>query len=429
MNVVQFGSDATAEKIRLLTPPARSVEDDVRAIVEEVRDGGDEALRRLTERFDRAEVAGDLVVPLNEIELAVSTLEPEVLGALKTAIANVRTVAEAQLHDPVAVDLPDGQRVVYDEVPVRRAAAYIPGGRAPYPSTVVMCAVVARVAGVEELVVCAPPGPEGRAHPTILAACHLCGVTEVYRAGGAQAVAAMAYGTESIRPVDVIVGPGNAYVQEAKRQVAGVVGIDGINGPSELVVVATDGADPELLALDLLAQAEHGPDSLLVAVSPDVGLLEAIRDAVDSLAPARATVTEAPLALVESASAAAAVGLADQLAPEHVELAGEEAEALADRVRTAGCVYVGRDGATAFGDYVAGSNHVLPTGGAARFASGLGVASFRRRMSRVSFSPGSAARLAPAGAALARAEGFPVHGESMERRAGGRGSDEAAAPQ
>jgi histidinol dehydrogenase len=417
MNVVQFGPDASAEQIRLLTPPARSVEDDVRAIVDEVRDGGDEALRRLTVRFDRAEVAGDLVVPLNEIELAVSTLEPEVLGALKTAIANVRTVAEAQLHDPVTVDLPDGQRVVYDEVPVRRAAAYIPGGRAPYPSTVVMCAVVARVAGVEELVVCAPPGPEGRAHPTILAACHLCGVTEVYRVGGAQAVAAMAYGTETIRPVDVIVGPGNAYVQEAKRQVAGAVGIDGINGPSELVVVASAGADPELLALDLLAQAEHGPDSLLVAVSPDVGLLEAIRDAVDSLAPARATVTEAPLALVESASTAAAVRLADQLAPEHVELAGEEAEALADRVRTAGCVYVGRDGATAFGDYVAGSNHVLPTGGAARFASGLGVASFRRRMSRVSFSAGSAARLATAGAALARAEGFPVHGESMERRA------------
>lgn len=416
MNVTAFGPDARADQIRLLTPPARSVEGDVRAIVDEVRNGGDAALRRLTERFDRAELSGDLVVPLPEIELAVAAIEPAVLDALRAAIANVRAVAEAQLHDPVEVALPDGQRVVYDEVPVRRAAAYVPGGRAPYPSTVVMSAVVARVAGVDELVVCAPPGPEGRAHPTILAACHLCGVNEVYRVGGAQAVAALAYGTESIRPADVIVGPGNAYVQEAKRQVAGVVGIDGINGPSELVVVATAGADPELLALDLLAQAEHGPDSLLVAISPDAGLLGAIRDAVERLAPARATVTEAPLALVEAASPAGAVSLADALAPEHVELAGGDAEALAGRIRQAGCVYVGRDGATAFGDYVAGSNHVLPTGGAARFASGLGVASFRRRMARVSFPPGAAARLAPAGAALARAEGFPVHGESMERR-------------
>ena len=417
MNVVAFGPAATAEEIRLLTPPARSVEDDVRAIVEEVRDGGDKALRRLTARFDRAELAGDLVVGLDEIELAVATLERDVLKALRAAIANVRAVAEAQLHDPVTVDLPDGQRVVYDEVPVRRAAAYIPGGRAPYPSTVVMCAVVARVAGVDDLVVCAPPGPEGRAHPTILAACHLCGVNEVYRVGGAQAIAALAHGTDSISRVDVIVGPGNAYVQEAKRQVAGLVGIDGINGPSELVVVATAGADPGLLALDLLAQAEHGPDSLLVAISPDAGLLGAIRDAAESLAPARATVNEAPLALVEARDAAGAVALADALAPEHVELVGEEAEALAPHVRAAGCVYVGRDGATAFGDYVAGSNHVLPTGGAARFASGLGVASFRRRMARVTFPPGAAARLAPAGAALARAEGFPVHGESMERRA------------
>ena len=423
MNVATFGPGARADEIRLLTPPARSVEDDVRAIVDEVRQGGDKALRRLTARFDRAELCGDLVVPLREIEDAVATLEPDVLGALRTAIANVRAVAEAQLHEPVAVDLPAGQRVVYEDVPVRRAAAYVPGGRAPYPSTVVMCAVVARVAGVDELVVCAPPGPEGRAHPTILAACHLCGVTEVYRVGGAQAVAALAYGTESIAPVDVIVGPGNAWVQEAKRQVSGAVGIDGINGPSELVVVATEGADPELLALDLMAQAEHGPDSLVAAISPDGELLRGIREAVERLTPERATVTEAPLALVEAASAAEAVALADAIAPEHVELAGAEAEALADRVRAAGCVYVGRDGATAFGDYVAGSNHVLPTGGAARFASGLGVASFRRRMSRVSFPPGAAARLAPAGAALARAEGFPVHGESMERRAGGRVSD------
>ncbi|MEA2479892.1 MAG: histidinol dehydrogenase [Thermoleophilaceae bacterium] len=417
MNVMRFGAGTSAAEIRAIVPPPRAVEDDVRSILTQVRDGGDAALKRLIQRFDHAQVAADLVVPLAEIETAVATLEPEVLRALRTAIANVRAVAEAQLHDPVRVELPEGQVVEYGEVPVRRAAAYVPGGRAPYPSTVVMCATVARAAGVEELAVCAPPGPEGRAHPAILAACHLCGVTEVYRAGGAQAIGALAYGTETIRPVDVIVGPGNAWTQEAKRQVQGIVGIDGINGPSELVVVAGAGADPELLALDLLAQAEHGPDSLVVAISTDAELLGAIGDAAASLAVERPSVTAAPLALVEERGAAAAVGLADALAPEHVELAGAEVEALAGRIRAAGCVYVGRDGATAFGDYVAGSNHVLPTGGAARFASGLGVASFRRRMARVSFPPGAAARLAPAGAALARAEGFPVHGESMERRA------------
>jgi histidinol dehydrogenase len=200
-----------------------------------------------------------------------------------------------------------------------------------------------------------------------------------------------------------------------------------VNGPSELVVVATDGADPELLALDLMAQAEHGPDSLVAAISPDDDLLSAIRGAVERLSPERATVTEAPLALVTVATAPAAVALADAIAPEHVELAGAEAESLAGRVRAAGCLYVGRDAATAFGDYVAGSNHVLPTGGAARFASGLGVASFRRRFATVTFEAGAAERLAPAGAALARAEGFPVHGESMERRGRGRVSDGEAA--
>jgi histidinol dehydrogenase len=417
MRIATFGPDASAADIRALTPPAGAVEDDVRAILEEVRDGGDAAVRRLTERFDRASISSDLAVPLAEIERAVATLEPEVLAALRIAIANVRAVAEAQLHDPVSVDLPEGQRVEYGSAPVRRAAAYVPGGRAPYPSTVVMCATVASVAGVDELVVCAPPGPEGRAHPTILAACHLCGVTEVYRAGGAQAIAALAYGTETIRPVDVIVGPGNAWVQEAKRQVAGSqVGIDGVNGPSELVVVATDAADAELLALDLMAQAEHGPDSLVVAISPDVDVLKAIRAAVETTSPERPSVTDAPLALVKAATAPAAVALADAIAPEHVQLVGAEAEGLAGGVRSAGCLYVGRDAATAFGDYVAGSNHVLPTGGAARFASGLGVASFRRRFAKVTFGPGAAGRLAPAGAALARAEGFPVHGESMERR-------------
>jgi histidinol dehydrogenase len=234
--------------------------------------------------------------------------------------------------------------------------------------------------------------------------------------GGAQAIAAMAYGTESIKPVDVIVGPGSPYVQEAKRQVSGVVGIDSIAGPSELVVVASDDADPQLIALDLLAQAEHGPDSAVAIISPDSVLLDMVAAAVNRLGAKRPSVTDALFALVQTPDATAAVALADAIAPEHLELIGDEAEDLSDLVTRAGCVFIGEMGATAFGDYVAGSNHVLPTGGAARFASALSPRTFRRRMTRVSLTDEAAARLAPHGAAIAQAEGFPVHGESMERR-------------
>lgn len=412
MRVVRAGS---AAEVRGLVPEARSVEHQVRPIVDAVRSRGDAAVHELTERFDPAGVGpAELRVPAREIEGALGVVAPAVLEAMRAAIANVRAVAKAQLRDETVVELPAGQRVAVAELPVRRAAAYVPGGRAPYPSTVIMCAVTARSAGVDELAVCAPPGPEGRAHPAILAACALCGVTEVYRMGGAQAIAALALGTESVPAVDVIVGPGNAWVQEAKRQVAGIVGIDGVAGPSELVVVATEGAEPELVALDLMAQAEHGEDSLVALVSPDPGILDAVAAACGSPAP---TVADAPLALVRVPDARAGVRLADEIAPEHMQLVGEEAEGLAGSVRAAGCLFVGRDAATAFGDYVAGSNHVLPTGGAARFASALSVTTFRRRMARVTLAPGAAQRLAPAGAALARAEGFLVHGESMERRA------------
>ncbi|HEV3378225.1 MAG TPA: histidinol dehydrogenase [Thermoleophilaceae bacterium] len=400
----------------------------VRNILDEVRTGGDAAVIRFTERFDHAELGPeDLRVDPRELEGSLGVLERGVLDGLRTAIANVKAVGRAQLREAVAVDLPEGQRVEVAEVPVRRAGVYVPGGRAPYPSTVVMAAVTARVAGVEQVAVCAPPGPGGRAHPVILAACVLCGVSEVYRMGGAQAIAALAYGTESVPAVDVIVGPGNPWVTEAKRQVYGQVGIDALAGPSELAVLATAGADPELVALDLLAQAEHGPDSPLWVVSPERALLDAVerafarRGGAERPAPDAAGRTAsahgAELQPIEVESALAGLRVVEDLAPEHLELVGEEAEALADRVTRAGCVFVGRGAGTAFGDYVAGSNHVLPTGGAARFGSALSPATFRRRMARVSLPGEAPARLAPAGAALARAEGFPLHAESMERRA------------
>jgi histidinol dehydrogenase len=398
--------------------PAPAHAEQVAEILADVRRRGDDAVLDLTERFDRAELGpGDLRVDPDELEASVGVLERDVLAGLRTAIANVRAVAKAQLREPLVVELEAGQRVEVAEVPVRRVGVYVPAGRAAYPSTVVMGAVTARTAGVEQVAVCAPPGPGARAHPVILAACVLCEVTEVYRMGGAQAIAALAYGTESVVPVDMIVGPGNAWVTEAKRQVFGEVGIDGLAGPSELVVVASAGADPELVALDLLAQAEHGEESPLWLISPDRALLDAVVALVEQLAPARPSVADAELQVIEADDVGLAVRMADEIAPEHVELVGAEVEALAGRVRRAGCVFVGAGAGTAFGDYVAGSNHVLPTGGAARFQSALSPATFRRRMARVSLPGEAPARLAPAGAALARAEGFPVHAESMERRA------------
>ena len=391
----------------------------VAEIIEEVQNRGDEAVLEFTERFDHAELApGQIRVDPNELESSVGVLEPDVLTGLRTAIANVKAVAKAQVRDePVTVQLPEGHAVDVVERPVRRAGVYVHGGRAPYPTTVVMCAIPARVAGVEQIAVCAPPGPGGRANPVILAACVLCEVTEVYRMGGAQAIAALAFGTESVQAVDVIVGPGNPFVQEAKRQLVGQVGIDGIAGPSELVVVASAGADPELIALDLMAQAEHGEDSPVYCISPESALLDDVAEILGRLWPKRPSVANAEVQLFDAADAAGALAHAEEIAPEHLELVGADAEALADRVRNAGCLFVGAAAGTAFGDYVAGSNHVLPTGGAARFQSALSPATFRRRMARVSLPPEAAGRLAPAGAALARAEGFPVHAESMERRA------------
>jgi len=411
-------SNPDAATVRGLWPPAPNVEADVRAIVDHVREGGDAALRELAERFDPTGVAPDrLAVPPQEIEGALAWAEPGILDSMRMAIANVKAVAEAQIGHGTVVEAAEGQYVEIAELPVRRAGVYVPAGRAPYPSTVIMCAVTARAAGVREIAVCAPPSvADARIHPMILAACALCGVKEVYRVGGAQAIAALAYGTESIKPVDVIVGPGSPYVQEAKRQVTGVVGIDSIAGPSELVVVASDDADPQLIALDLLAQAEHGPDSAVALISDDPVLLDMVVEAVNRLGAERPSVTDALLAVVEVPDALVAVKLADAIAPEHLELIGDEAEDEVELVTRAGCVFVGEMGATAFGDYVAGSNHVLPTGGAARFASALSPRTFRRRMARVSLTDEAAARLAPHGAAIAQAEGFPVHAESMERR-------------
>jgi histidinol dehydrogenase len=275
-----------------------------------------------------------------------------------------------------------------------------------------MCAIPARVAGVERLALASPPGPDGQVNQLVLAAAALCEIDEVYAMGGAQAIFALAYGTETIAAVDVIAGPGNAWVREAKRAVSGAVGIDSLAGPSELMAVVGHDANVEWAALDLCAQAEHGGEGPLVAVAVEEAVLEALVTATERIAGERSGVGDAPLALVQVPDSSDAIDLANEFAPEHLELMEEDASLLADRVTTAGCVFVGRHSATAFGDYVAGSNHVLPTGGAGRFSGPLGPHVFRRKISTVEVPAEAAAKLAPHVDRLARAEGFPVHGES-----------------
>jgi histidinol dehydrogenase len=397
---------AIAAHVRGFVPASGSVADRVAGIVESVREGGDAALLAHERRFG---ATAPLRVSEEELQGALDALDPAVRAGLELARANVARVAEAGLRKDRDVELPEGQRIRLREIPVARAAVYAPGGRQPYPSSVVMGAVTARAAGVSDVVVAAP------SHPSILAACALCGADEVYRMGGAQAIAALALGTETIRPADVIVGPGNLWVQEAKRQVSGHVGIDGFAGPSDLLVLASAGADPRFIALDLLAQAEHGDDSLVVAVSDDPVLLGNVGRELQALFRDRPTVAGGPKILVDAAGLEAALAFSDALAPEHLQLVGAAAEALAPRVRSAGCVFVGAASGTAFGDYVAGSNHTLPTAGAARFASGLTVAHFRRTMAEVHVGDAAAA-LARAGVPVAEAEGFSVHAESMSAR-------------
>jgi histidinol dehydrogenase len=391
---------------------------DVAPIEREVREGGDSAVLRLTAEFDATESAPERlrVEPALAVE-ALAALAPDLRDAMELTIANVRAVAEAQLGGDSPVELPQGQRVRIREVAVASAGIYAPGGRAAYPSSVLMCAIPAQVAGVGRVALASPPGRDGKLHPLVLAAAALCEIEEIHAVGGAQAIFALALGTETIDPVDVIVGPGNAWVREAKRTVAGLVGIDSLAGPSELMLVAGHDTDPEWAALDLCAQAEHGAESPLVAVAVEEHVLAAIAAAAEQVAASRPSVADASLALVQVPELEAAIALANAYAPEHLELLEQDAALQADRVLTAGCVFAGRYGATAFGDYTAGSNHVLPTGGAGRFSGPLGPGAFRRRISTVDISSEAAAALAPHADVLARAEGFPVHGESaMIRR-------------
>jgi histidinol dehydrogenase len=416
---------ALAAEIRALQPKLGEVSEAVSEIIAAVRGRGDDAVAELEERFGAGHVDPRMLpVPEAEVRLALERLDSGMRAALETATANIRAVAEAQLGDGRVIELEQGHSIELREVPVGSAAVYAPGGAASYPSTVLMGCIPAKVAGVRRVVLATPPaGPERPLSDPILAAAAIGGADQVYPLGGAQAIAALAIGTDLVEAVDVIAGPGNRYVQEAKRQLVGEVGIDGIAGPSELMVIAGDTASAEWIALDLCAQAEHGSDGLVIAAAVETLILDAIGAAVERVAARHRIAADAPLALVAVPDTVAAVQLANAIAPEHLEVITEDASLLAGAATTAGAVFIGEGGATAFGDYAAGSNHILPTGGAGRFQGPVGPVTFRRRTSTVELTQGAARELAPTVATLAHAEGFPLHAESAVVR--GRPAGEA----
>jgi histidinol dehydrogenase len=398
-------------------PPVAAVQ----AIVADVRERGDAAVREYTERFDGA-VLDDLRVPPAEVEAALNAIPPLLREALDTALGNIGEFHRQQLRDDSRHER-DGLVVRELRRPVDRAGLYVPGGRARYPSTVLMTAVPARVAGVPEVVLCVPPAEDGSVDTAVLAAAALAGVDEVYRVGGAQAIAAMAYGTESIRPVDVIVGPGNIYVSLAKREVAGAVGIPtSFAGPSEVVVIADDTTPVDYAAIDIVVQAEHGPDGLAWLITWSEEAADRITDAVARLvaeSPRRSeiesTLSDGGYAvLVDGPEQALAVSNA--IAPEHLELMTADPDALVPLVRSAGAVFTGAYAPASVGDYVAGPSHVLPTYGSARYGSALRVDDFLKQIHVISLDEPTLARLAPHVAAIAEAEGLAAHAESVRMR-------------
>jgi histidinol dehydrogenase len=408
-----------AASIRSLPPSLEEVSGVVAEIIAEVRSGGADALAEIEQRVGRGPFDPTSIrQPDKALRDATARIDTDLRDALETAAANIRDVAQAQLAEERRVELPQGQSVGLREVPVASAGIYAPGGAAAYPSTVLMGCIPAKVAGVGRVVVATPQGgSEPPVSDLMLAAAAIGGADEVYAIGGAQAIAALALGTAGIAAVDMIAGPGNRYVQEAKRQLAGEVGIDGIAGPSELMVIAGDTANAEWIGLDLCAQAEHGPDGLLVAAAVEDVILDAIEKSVHKVSKERGISEDAHVALVSVPDTTGGVMLANAIAPEHLEILTEDAELLAGTVTTAGCVFVGERSATAFGDYAAGSNHVLPTGGAGRFQGPLGPSVFRRQIATVEMTQAAARELAPVVATLARAEGFPLHADSAEARA------------
>lgn len=395
----------------------------VAGIVADVRSRGDAAVLDYSREFDRVDVASMAALTLTpaDCEAALEAIDPALRFALEAAATRIREYHQHQLGVDWSITDSLGNRLGQRVTALARAGIYVPGGKATYPSSVLMNAIPARVAGVGEIVMVVP-APGGERNPVVLAAAAVAGVDRVFTIGGAQAVAALAYGTESIPRVDKIVGPGNRFVAEAKRQVFGAVGIDMVAGPSEILVVADASVSPRWLAMDLFSQAEHDEQAQAILVSPDAALLDAVATEIDAALPgmARAAIIRQSLAdrgaLIEVRDMDEAIALVNRIGPEHLELAFESAPDWVARIEVAGAIFVGRWSSEALGDYCAGPNHVLPTSGTARFSSPLGVYDFQKRSSVIECSPAGARALAPLAAGLARAESLEGHAASAECR-------------
>ena len=392
-------------------------------IIANVRSRGDAALIDYTRQFDGLDVAqmSDLILPRERLELALTRITPEQRTALETAARRVREYHEHQVQDSWRYSEADGTVLGQKVTPLDRAGLYVPGGKASYPSSVLMNAIPAKVAGVREVVMVVPT-PRGEINELVLAAAAIAGVDRVFTIGGAQAVAALAYGTESVPAVDKIVGPGNIYVATAKRHVFGKVGIDMIAGPSEILVICDGKTDPDWIAMDLFSQAEHDEDAQSILLSPDADFLDRVEQSMQRLLPtlereaiARVSMRERG-ALIQVADMEQAIAVANRIAPEHLELSVENPDELLPQIRHAGAIFMGRYTAEALGDYCAGPNHVLPTSGTARFSSPLGVYDFQKRSSIIYCSPEGASELGKVASVLARGESLTAHARSAEYR-------------
>jgi histidinol dehydrogenase len=395
----------------------------VRAILQDVRARGDAAVVEYTNRFDRMRAAtmGDLEIPAARLQRALAAIRPEQRSALETAAQRLRLYAERQKLESWSYIEADGTLLGQQVTPLERVGLYVPGGKAAYPSSVLMNALPAKVAGVKELIMVVPT-PDGEQNDLVLAAAAIAGVDRVFAIGGAQAVAALAYGTETVPQVDKIVGPGNIYVATAKGMVFGAVGIDMIAGPSEILVICDGQTDPDWIAMDLFSQAEHDEDAQPILLSPDAEYLERVRNSIERLLPTmeRRAIIETSLtrraALIQVCDLNEAAEVANFIAPEHLELSVADPQALAQKIRNAGAIFMGRHTAEAVGDYCAGPNHVLPTSRTARFSSPLGVYDFQKRTSLIQCSPEGASELGKTASVLARGEGLTAHACSAEYR-------------
>ena len=425
LRIVRDPEQAQTELQRLSSRTAQSQQSEARervdAILAAVRDRGDAAIADFTERFDGFRPV-PMAVPQTALEQAWITLPTNLRDALELAHRRITDFHQRQRPADLAVTGPHGEQLGRRWRPVQRAGLYVPGGRAAYPSTVLMNAVPARVAGVKELVICSPAGRDGEVNPVVLAAAHLAGVKTVFRLGGAQAIAAMAYGSESVPKVDVISGPGNLYVTLAKQAVYGQVAIDSLAGPSEVLVIADHSAKPDQVAADLLAQAEHDPLAAAVLITTDSALADGINAAVEEqlVNHPRHEICKAALRdwglVVVCDDLESCARLSDSFAPEHLELLVERPEPLADRIQNAGAIFLGPWSPEAVGDYLAGPNHTLPTCGAARFSGALSVETFMRHTSLIGFNRAALEATGSAVQELATSEGLHSHAESVRRR-------------